>query len=400
VQAERLCGIDGVHIRRSVTNPTLLFYAYKFEGLAKGLDMEIKFKHIIPPLTVDERAQLEQNILRDGIREPLVVWGDILIDGHNRLEIAQKYGLAYQTTNIDFTNESEAKEWIILNQFGRRNLPIFERARLALEMKPIVAEKAKENQGNRSDLTSGRILPNVETRKEIAAIAGVSHDTVSRVEKIIEHPEISERVKSGELSINQGYQMIRQAEKTNEIKQNIERQRAEIERIEEPVGLFDVIVIDPPWNYGTQYDAAGRRAANPYPEMTQAELLKLNLPSTENSIVFLWTTHRFIWDAKELLDHWGFEYRNIITWDKQKMGMGDLFRMQCEFCLVGIKGRPTLDNNHTYRDIIEEPRREHSRKPDAFYEMIDELCVGRKLDYFSRQQRNGWVSHGNDTGKF
>ncbi len=82
MQAERLCGIDGVHIRRSVTNPTLLFYAYKFEGLAKGLDMEIKFKHIIPPLTVDERAQLEQNILRDGIREPLVVWGDILIDGH------------------------------------------------------------------------------------------------------------------------------------------------------------------------------------------------------------------------------------------------------------------------------------------------------------------------------
>jgi N6-adenosine-specific RNA methylase IME4 len=116
--------------------------------------------------------------------------------------------------------------------------------------------------------------------------------------------------------------------------------------------------------------------------------------------MFLWTTHKFIWDAKKLLETWGFDYRSIIVWDKEKMGMGDLFRMQCEFCLVGIKGKPLLSNPHNLRDIIREPRREHSRKPEAFYEMVDTLCKGSKVEYFARKQREGYVVYGNDTGKF
>jgi N6-adenosine-specific RNA methylase IME4 len=150
----------------------------------------------------------------------------------------------------------------------------------------------------------------------------------------------------------------------------------------------------------TQFDGEGRRVANPYPEMSQEELKQLQIPSADNSVLFLWTTHKFIWDAKELLDSWGYTYRATIVWDKEKIGMGDLFRMQCEFCLVGIKGKPLFDNNHTWRDIIREPRREHSRKPEAFYDMVNSLCVGRKLDYFSREGRKGWEVFGNDTSKF
>jgi N6-adenosine-specific RNA methylase IME4 len=105
-------------------------------------------------------------------------------------------------------------------------------------------------------------------------------------------------------------------------------------------------------------------------------------------------------DAKELLDEWGFEYRSMFVWDKQKIGMGNLVRMQCEFCLMGIKGNPVFRDAHNIRDIFSEPRREHSRKPEAFYEMVNNLCVGRKLDYFSREHRDGWCSYGNDTEKF
>lgn len=189
--------------------------------------------------------------------------------------------------------------------------------------------------------------------------------------------------------------------------EDIQKQLYEIKQrgIEIPTEVFDVIVIDPPWGYVRQaghgsFDANGRRCTNPYPEMTQDELKALKLPAADNCVLFLWTTHKFIWDAKELLDHWGFNYRCMLVWNKQMLGTGNLIRMQCEFCLIGLKGKPTFKDVHNIRDILEEPRREHSRKPDAFYQLVDELCVGRKLDYFSRQHREGWVVYGNDTDKF
>ena len=99
------------------------------------------------------------------------------------------------------------------------------------------------------------------------------------------------------------------------------------------------------------------------------------------------------------MDKWGFEYKANLVWDKEKIGMGAWLRMQCEFCLVGIKGKP-IWNNTKWRDIIREPRREHSRKPEIFYTMIEEITVGRKLNFFSREEKEGWTSYGNDTEKF
>lgn len=266
-------------------------------------------------------------------------------------------------------------------------------------------------QGARSDLTSLPQGKEVVTKQAALKGANINAKRASHYEAMAAHPEIVEaaitEARENDDIVSRSFVLEKikakaQQIKTEAVKADIERQREEIasQPLTPPDGLFDVIAIDPPWNYGTQYDAGGRRVGNPYPEMTQGELLNMKVPSAENAIMFLWTTQRFIWDAKELLNAWGFEYRNVIVWDKQSIGMGDLFRMQCEFCLVGIKGKPTIDNNHAHRDIIQEQRREHSRKPDAFYKMVDELCVGRKLDFFSRQQRDGWVTFGNETNKF
>lgn len=73
--------------------------------------MRIKkeYKTLIPPLSPEEYQYLEENILKDGVREPLVVWGDILIDGHNRYEICQKHGITYKTVNKDFESDEEAE---------------------------------------------------------------------------------------------------------------------------------------------------------------------------------------------------------------------------------------------------------------------------------------------------
>lgn len=242
------------------------------------------------------------------------------------------------------------------------------------------------------------------TKAEALSRANISSQKASQYELMAAHPEIVEQAIA---DARENDDIVSRAAVLSKIKQakreaEIHRQVEELEQKapEVPDGLFDVIVMDPPWAYGTGYDADGRRCANPYPEMTQEQLKAIELPAAENCVLFLWTTHKFIWDAKELLNTWGFEYRNILVWDKQVMGMGNLFRMRCEFCLVGIKGKPIFRDVHNLEDIIEEKRREHSRKPEGFYDMVNTLCVGRKLDYFSRTQREGWDVFGNDTDKF
>jgi len=81
-----------------------------------------EFHALIPPLSDDERAQLEANIQAEGCRDALIVWGRILLDGHNRLEICERMKLPYKTTAIELQNREAAADWIDKNQLGRRNL--------------------------------------------------------------------------------------------------------------------------------------------------------------------------------------------------------------------------------------------------------------------------------------
>ena len=397
-----------------------------------------EFKNLIPPLTSEEYKQLEENILNDGIRDPFVIWlsplgarqGEscnecytdnfkydadgwicnecgkqfpleyILIDGHNRYEIAQKHGLEFDTVELDIMFKEDVKVWIINNQFGRRNINNYQRSVLALKLEDVYREKAKANQ-IRKPINS--VLQNsaeqIDTRSELAKTAKVSRDTISRVKKIEAKatPEIKALLNSGEMHINKAFSEIKKQERKDEI----EKQKEDIRqgKIEMPIGTFETIVIDPPWSYGREYDPDGSRVANPYPEMAQEQLKELKIPASDDCVIWLWTTQAFIWDAHNLLKHWGFTYKAILTWDKENIGMGAWLRMQTEFCLLGIKGKP-LWGITNMRDIIREPRREHSRKPETFYELIDNNFVGRKLDYFSRNTRNGWDVMGNDINKF
>ena len=371
-----------------------------------------EFKNLIPSLTEEEYGQLEKNILKDGIRDPIVLWSgpprfadDVIVDGHNRYEIANKHNLSFEIIELDMPDEDDEDEddvklWIINNQFGRRNINNYQRSVLALKMEDIYRERAKKTQGRRTDILHNYVkCEPTNTQKELSNIANVSHDTIARVKKIEEKatPEIKKQLNNGDIHINKAFSEIKKQER----KELIEKQKDDIRqgKIEMPTGKFELIVIDPPWAYESNYDPDGRRGACPYPTMHQEQLKNMDMPSSDNCIIWLWTTQRFIWDAKELLTYWGFEYKAILTWDKDIMGIGQWLRMQTEFCLLGIKGKPIWDVTDM-RDILREQRREHSRKPEMFYELIDKYFVGRKLDYFSRQLRNGWDVIGNDLNKF
>jgi N6-adenosine-specific RNA methylase IME4 len=377
--------------------------------------MKIKeeFKKLIPPLTADEYSQLEANCISDGIRDAILTWNGFIIDGHNRYEISQKHNLKFNTEEKYFENEVEVKEWMIRNQFGRRNLSNYQRSVLALQLEEVFSAKAKEKETERKTTFHKSEKSNIQpinTIKEISKVANVSHDTIAKVKKIeaIATPEVKAKLSTGEVSINQAYQEIKKEEKKAERDQRIEetKQKIEQENLIQPDKKYHVIAIDPPWAYSEKggfdsenYDSVSNRGAVDYPTMTINQIKEIELPAAENCVLFLWTTHAFLEDSFLLVRQWGFQYKATLVWDKVKMGIGRTVRMQLEFCLLAIKGNPIIQGS-SERDLIVESRREHSRKPEAFYEMVERMCIGNKLDFFSRQNRSNWDHYGADKGKF
>jgi N6-adenosine-specific RNA methylase IME4 len=299
---------------------------------------------------------------------------------------------------------------------GRRNLNDTWRIRLQIGNKSDMLEIGRINmvqggeEGGRGNVKDPKGLSVADrpfglthsTREEIAKAAGTSTGQVSRYEQIAKKsPSLLQEALDGKITLNAAYLEVKNDEKKTARAELVAEQRRAIEagEITLPTGVYEVIAMDPPWAYGREYDPETSRVAAPYPEMTQAQLLELTPPFAQDCALFLWTTHAFIFDAKELLDKWGFEYKATIVWDKERLGMGQWLRMQCEFCLVGIKGARNWTNT-TWTDVIREPRREHSRKPDKFYEMVESITTGRRLEFFSREQRKGWATYGNDTEKF
>lgn len=175
------------------------------------MTIDEEFQKLIPPLTDDEYQQLEENCIKEGIREAILVWdrGDdlVIVDGHNRYKIAREHNLKWNHKVMNFESREDAKEWIIKNQFGRRNLTPYDRSLLALKLKPLIAEKAKERQIRKSVTQKSAEQKPIETRKELAKVAGVSHDTIHKVEKIEAEatPQVKQAVRDGKLSINQAY---------------------------------------------------------------------------------------------------------------------------------------------------------------------------------------------------
>ena len=181
----------------------------------QSVTIDQEFKNIIPPQTPEEHAGLEAMIIADGCREPLIVWGGVLVDGHNRYEICTRLNLPYKTEEKYFPSHEHVVEWIINNQFSRRNLLPYDRTKLALKLEDIYKARAKANQGARTDLLQNSVKSEkVNTQYELAKQAGVSHDQIHRVKKIEEKATDEQKadLSSGKISINKVYTDIKKKE--------------------------------------------------------------------------------------------------------------------------------------------------------------------------------------------
>jgi len=201
------------------------------------LKIDNEFKSLIPPLTDEERGELEKSILAEGCRDALVLWGDTLVDGHNRAEICERHGIPYRMEQMEFTSREEAMSWIITNQFARRNLDAVQRSRLALKRKEIIAQIALNRKiqsgGDKKSPDARSVLMKsskpifsepINTRKQLAEIAGVSEDTIRKVE-IIDTSAPKPVIKAMEdnvISINKAYELTKAAIAQPEFKQHLE----------------------------------------------------------------------------------------------------------------------------------------------------------------------------------
>lgn len=399
-----------------------------------NIQIDSEFQALIPPLSAEERAQLEVNLLADGCRDPLVVWETsdgqhILIDGHNRYEICTRLGIEYDVEEMLFESREDVIVWMVDNQRGRRNLNDFQRTELQLKKKAAIAAKAKANQGTRTDISQNSVKC-IDTQKEIATAAGVSHDTVSKVERIQETaaPELITALRESKVSINaasdvatlpkeeqaelvaRGAKEILQAAKEIRAARTEERRNERLQKIVEistgnaPVGSvaerYPVIYLDPPWRY-EHAESESRAIENQYPTMSLDEIKAMDMSQVafDDCVMFMWATSPKLAEAFEVLDAWGFSYRTCAVWDKQKIGMGYYFRQQHELLLVAVKGQPpTPAPADRPSSVFSYPRGHHSAKPHEVYEVIEAMYPTLpKLEMFCRTPREGWGVWGNQS---
>lgn len=186
---------------------------------------------------------------------------------------------------------------------------------------------------------------------------------------------------------------------------------------------FGTIVVDPPWMYRSSgshlrsthahrpksFNSASNTAGSHvrYGSMSIAELKSLDIGSlaAENAHMYLWTTNSFMVEAHDLMAEWGFSQKTVLTWVKMRRDgegasarLGYYFRGATEHAIFGVRGKQRLlTGTAVIPNVLFTPREQHhSKKPDQFYDLVERVSPGPRLDVFARTQRPGWSVWGNE----
>ena len=207
-----------------------------------------EFRDLIPPLMPEEYEGLERSIVADGCRDALVLWGDILVDGHNRYEICESHGIPYQTTQKAFESRDDAKLWMMRNQLARRNLNTIQRAEIVNKCEDAVKAKAKEQQIRKpADFVLEKFPEQkpIVSRDELGAMAGISGKTYEHAVAVLKNapaPVVDATIKN-ELSINAAWQVTKmEPEEQQEISRRIEHIHEEPPETNTPKAIIQDVI--------------------------------------------------------------------------------------------------------------------------------------------------------------
>lgn len=274
-------------------------------------------------------------------------------------------------------------------------------AKEAKERQEKAGERGKEG-GRGKKKTLRKSLPKglqdetTRTTAVAAAAVGMSRPTYEKAKEVVA------AAKAEPAKHNAAVAEMNKTGKVSGVHKKLKRDQAVQDILKEPpplpAGPFRVIVANPPWRYDKRPDNPSHRNALGYPSMTIAEIAAMPVENIahDNAVLWLWVTNAHLPEAWPIVDAWGFQYKTMLTWAKHKMGTGDWLRGKTEHCLMCIRGKPTINlTNET--TILHGKVRKHSQKPEEFFAMIEKLCPGSKVELFSRQAREGWQVHGNES---
>lgn len=360
----------------------------------ESIIVDAEFRSLIPPLTESERDLLEESLSSEGCRDALIVWKEqkILLDGHHRKDICDRHKIDYRVTEINLTNREAAADWIDKNQLARRNLNPDQMAILRGRR----YNRVKKQWGGQREKARGQNDPLLSTAEKLASEYSVSPRTIKRDGEVAayleDRPDDCRAVLHGEKKLTD----VRRESKRATIIENLED--IEAQEIKAVQGVYDVIVIDPPWPMKKiEREVRPNQSEFDYPTMTEEEMAALEIPCADDCHVFLWTTQRFLPMALRLFDKWGMRYVLTFVWHKpggfQPIGLP---QYNAEFAVYGRKGKPAFVDTKAFPTCFTAPRGKHSEKPQEFYEMIQRVTRGRRLDMFSRRVIEGYDRWGNE----
>lgn len=256
---------------------------------------------------------------------------------------------------------------------------------LASTPKALPGPAAKDKNGDRS-----------HNRTDLPTLAelGITKNTSAMAQQLAAMPaEQFEQVRDGSKSLIAAMSELRQ--------QNI---KADLVERELPAGRFRVIYADPPWWYGTPQHSKTEQVATlgtHYPSMKTDEICSLPVKdfAADNAVLFLWATSPLLFEAKAVIDAWGFTYKASIVWDKVLHNVGHYVSVRHEFLLICTRGSCLPDSDKLHDSVVSIERTAHSVKPEKFREIIDEMYTPTKrdrLELFARAATpKHWLSWGN-----
>lgn len=169
-----------------------------------------------------------------------------------------------------------------------------------------------------------------------------------------------------------------------------------------PGKKYQTIYADPPWLEAGGGAVYKRGADRHYPLMKTKDIIALPVSSftDTNCHLYLWVTNNFLPDGLKVMEAWGFEYKTMITWAKDRIGIGQYFRGQSEHCLFGVKGvlpYKVIDGKRAQgTTVFNAVRGEHSVKPIEMRQMIERVSYEPRLEMFARVKTEGWDTWGNE----
>lgn len=371
---------------------------------------------IFPMLDGPDLDALAEDIRAHGLRNPVIVIGSKVLDGRNRLAACDRLGI--EATFRQYEGDDPVA-FVLSENLHRRHLNESQRAMVAARIATL---------RHGGDRRSTKAPIGGLKQSDAASQLNVGERNVQRAREVIEKatPEVVQAVESGKLAVSAAAELTKLGpEKQREVMERAkpradgeikgglirayvkQAEKAEVAKQLEaeaptmPEGPFRVIVADPPWHYGKRVNDATHRGDLPYPSMTTPAICALPVESIahDDAVLWLWTTNAHMRDAYDVIEAWGFEPKTILTWAKNRIGLGDWLRGQTEHCILAVRGKPTvtLTNQTT---LIHGLVREHSRKPDEFYALVEALCPGSKVEMFCRTPREGWARWGAEAEKF